>query len=126
MGEKQGRREGKTRRVWALPTRTDYPMSEDAILREFRRLDLAGDGRLTFLTVKSALELEDLGDSVSDSDLRIWLRQHDRGNKGYLDLQDFKNIYTGKKSSPVATEGSHQSDAAQSLLPAGKGDLLRL
>jgi len=64
------------------------------VLREFRRLDLAGEGRLTYLSVKSALDLEGLGDQVADSDIRQWLRQHDQGNKGYVDLNDFQKIYT--------------------------------
>jgi hypothetical protein len=42
---------------------------------------------LTFLTLKSALEVRDI--HVDDGEIRKWLKDNDAGNKGYVDLDDF-------------------------------------
>lgn len=75
-----------------------YRVSEAEVMREFAKLDLSGEGRLTFLTVKSALELMRASPSSASSDaddvvIRAWLRDHDRGAKGYVDWSDFSRIF---------------------------------
>merc|ERR1711998_565076 len=63
---------------------------------EFKRLDITGEGRLTFLTLKSALELR--GVAINDSAVRKWLRDNDLGGKNYVDMTDFINATWGIES----------------------------
>ncbi len=95
------------RLVVLLPTRSYYlthPLPSTAeISRLFARLDISGDGRLTFLNLKSALEFlsEELPSSQQQWDdvfIRSWLRDHDRGLKGYVDFDDFAAIFQGTRS----------------------------
>ncbi len=90
-----------------LPTRSYYnthPLPSKAeISRQFSRLDISGDGKLTFLTLKSVLEFlsEDLPKSQRHWDdvfIRSWLRDHDRGSKGYVDFDDFTAIFQSTRS----------------------------
>ena len=103
-------------RLWALPSRTKFPLSKDTILKEFRRLDLAGDGKLTFLTVRSALELQGLGESMSDAELRQWLRQHDIDRKGYLDFKDFQRIYADNPSNQFQSSDMFYDDSERNVV----------
>lgn len=78
---------------WVLPFRSECPSNHpEAIALEFKRLDINGEGRMTYLTLKSALELR--GVTAADSTIRKWLKQADRGGKGYVDFSDYKSIYT--------------------------------
>lgn len=90
-----------------LPTRDYYlthPLpSKEEIHRQFRRLDLFGEGRLTYLNLKSALELiqEETsfrGEEVDDLAIRAWLRDNDGNSKGFVDFKDFVAIYPTRKS----------------------------
>lgn len=91
-----------------LPTRDYYkthPLpSTEEIRRQFRRLDLTGDGKLTYLNLRSALELlQDGSDSrIDDIMIRSWLREHDHGSKGYVDMEDFLRIFESLKSQSLA------------------------
>ena len=74
-------------------------ISEADVVKEFAKLDLSGEGRLTFLTVKSALELMSSAGTLSNDEMddvviRAWLRDHDRGSKGYVDYSDFRYIFS--------------------------------
>ena len=78
---------------WVLPFRSECPSNHpEAVALEFKRLDINGEGRMTYLTLKSALELR--GVTAADSTIRKWLKQADRGGKGYVDFSDYKSIYT--------------------------------
>lgn len=78
---------------WVLPFRSECPSNHpEAIALEFKRLDINGEGRMTYLTLKSALELR--GVTAADSTIRKWLKEADRGGKGYVDFSDYKSIYT--------------------------------
>ena len=78
---------------WVLPFRSECPSNHPAeIALEFKRLDINGEGRMTYLTLKSALELR--GVTASDSTIRKWIQQADRGGKGYVDFSDYQSIYT--------------------------------
>ena len=78
---------------WILPFRSNCPYAPaPQIASEFKRLDLTGEGRLTYLTLKSALELREV--AVDDITLRRWLKEADRGSKGYVDFNDYSSIYT--------------------------------
>jgi Ca2+-binding EF-hand superfamily protein len=108
-----------------LPTR-DYFLthpvpSKEEIHRQFRRLDLFGEGRLTYLNLKSALELilEDSGrhrsDGIDDFTIRSWLRDNDGGSKGFVDFQDFLAIFpfnSGKSHSQASSSRLHGSASA--------------
>ena len=78
--------------TWKLPFkgRTSY-ISKAAIKEEFRRLDILSEQRLTFLNLKSALELREVRET--DQTVRNWFREHDRGSKGYIDYNDYAAIY---------------------------------
>ena len=55
------RRDAPMESNWSLPFRkTAIQTSKQTISTEFRKLDLRGEGRLTFLTLKSALELREV------------------------------------------------------------------
>ena len=55
--------------------------------QEFRDLDIKDEGKLTYLSLKSSLEIRD--EHVSDDDIRQWIRTNDKGAKGFVDIQDF-------------------------------------
>lgn len=81
---------------WKLPVRNSplvrqSPLSREEIAKEFRRLDILGEGRLTFLHLKTALDLR--GIEEEDSGIRRWLRENDIGEKGYVDFSDYEQIY---------------------------------
>jgi hypothetical protein len=95
-----------------------YSISEAEVIREFAKLDLVGEGRLTFLTVKSALELMRASGTSSNDDMddvvvRGWLRDHDQGAKGYVDMADFRRIFAN-----VISDGNDENYHA---LNAGNG-----
>jgi Ca2+-binding EF-hand superfamily protein len=94
-----------------LPSRDYYRShalpSREEVRRHFRRLDLSGEGRLTYLTLKSALELlledadpDHYGRGVDDALIRSWLREHDHGAKGYVDWDDFVRIFASERETP--------------------------
>ena len=60
--------------------------SESSIEEEFFQLDILGEGRLTLKTIKKALELQ--GVEMEEFSIRKWLRETDRTEKGYVDLED--------------------------------------
>lgn len=78
--------------TWKLPFkgRASY-ISKAAIREEFRRLDILSEQRLTFLNLKSALELREVRET--DQTVRNWFREYDRGSKGYIDYNDYAAIY---------------------------------
>lgn len=84
----------------------------------FRRLDLTGDGKLTYLNLRSSLELLQEGTAsrtrIDDIMIRSWLRENDRGSKGYVDFDDFLQIFdsvgqphnfAGQKSAAMVESG---------------------
>jgi Ca2+-binding EF-hand superfamily protein len=80
------------RSTWKLPYReTAQPISHAAVKEEYRRLDLRGEGRLTILDLRSALELREVRES--DQNIRDWFRVHDKGEKGYISFKDYAAIY---------------------------------
>jgi Ca2+-binding EF-hand superfamily protein len=100
--QEQSIHEQKTKKLiqssWRLPfhhdmllTKQHKKKSEEDIRAEFRRLDILGEGRLTYLIVKSALELADVNES--EERVRDWLRRYDRGGKGHVDIDDYFAIY---------------------------------
>ena len=79
------------------------------ISRHFSRLDITGEGRLTFLTLRSALEI--LGCSrIEDSHIRHWIKSHDHGEKGFVDWDDFQEIF-----SPTSKTDSSDSNHAKNF-----------
>jgi len=50
--------------------------------REFEKLDVAGEGRVTLLALKAA------HGATPEADLRVWLRERDRGQKGFVVFED--------------------------------------
>tara|TARA_A100001035_G_scaffold230781_1_gene192784 strand:+ start:100 stop:774 length:675 start_codon:yes stop_codon:yes gene_type:complete len=77
---------------WKLPFRRTAPqVARSRVSTEFRRLDLLGEGRLNFLSLKSALEMREVEEE--DATIRQWLKETDRGDKGYVDFEDYEAIY---------------------------------
>lgn len=78
---------------WKLPTKATVSLKSEAeIVREFNRLDITGEGKLSYLTLKSALELREI--PIEDSAIRRWIKDHDRGSKGFVDFADYQEIYS--------------------------------
>ena len=83
---------GEENKGWKLPFRRTAPqVTRSRISTEFRRLDLLGEGRLNFLSLKSALEMREVEED--DATIRQWLKETDRGGKGYVDFDDYEAIY---------------------------------
>lgn len=101
---------------WKLPTldRVDN-ISDEAIAAEFRKLDITAEGRLSYLNLKTSLML--LECKMDDFELRQWIRQNDGGNKGYVDFQDYLNIYHNSKKKLTFQDskypGREESSAAE-------------
>lgn len=55
------------------------------------------NGKLTFLSLKTALEL--LESKESDVAIREWIRMNDEGSKGFVDFEDFRRIFVHQNSS---------------------------
>jgi Ca2+-binding EF-hand superfamily protein len=120
--QQQALHEKSTRRImlstWKLPYIQELNNSGsgskhkavEELRNEFRRLDLLGEGRLTFLTLKAALELAEVQES--EERIRDWLRCYDRGKKGYIDLTDYLAIY----ASAVSDVGGGDQDDQDVLL----------
>lgn len=101
------------------------PKTQAEIAKEFSLLDIEGDGKLTFLRVKSALELmlggndryidgNFRGTDHDDVLIRSWLRENDPDVKGYVDWDDFLAIYT--RANKV------QHNSASSRYPSSTGE----
>lgn len=101
--------------TWRLPFHTELDtmpahqsQSAEDVRATFRRLDLLGEGRLTFLSLRTALALADVQEP--ETRIREWLRLYDRGGKGYVDVTDFQAIFALRSAI-----------AADSGLEGGKG-----
>lgn len=90
---------------WKLPTREHAEtLSRSEIVSEFKKLDITGEGRLTFLTLKTALEIRDV--QIDDTVIRGWLRTYDLGDKGYVDFSDFEMIYRDAAMNTASTRAA--------------------
>lgn len=81
---------------WTLPFGADIlrrgvSVSEDFARKEFERLDVVGDGRITLLNLRAALQAQRV--PVDEETVRRWMRETDRGSKGYVDMGDYLAIY---------------------------------
>jgi hypothetical protein len=122
--KKEFTREGRfTNESLVLPSVSNIgtvPLSDKDIFRSFQRFDITGDKKLTFLGLKSALELHNDSNKVSDSDIREWLRANDRGGKGYVDLDDYKRIYSHAQKG-----GTRGPSSASDTYPNSREDILK-
>jgi Ca2+-binding EF-hand superfamily protein len=93
--------------------------------KEFRTLDIRGEGKLNYLSLKSSLEIR--GDSYPDDEIRQWIRSNDRGNKGYIDLNDFMaaKSFVGVTSQPPKSSGLNLSKSHGHLRERDKEAVLR-
>jgi Ca2+-binding EF-hand superfamily protein len=108
--------------TWRLPFRgKTKPISKAAIREEFRRLDcIQGEGRLTMLNLRSALELREVRET--EQTVREWFKAHDRGEKGYISLQDYEAIYDseGLGRSQLRATFADLTHTAASASPSGR------
>jgi hypothetical protein len=114
LGLLNGKVGGPGQNFFSLPVRglvSRRGRSETSIEEEFFQLDILGEGRLTFKTIKKALELQGL--EMEDSSIRKWLRETDRTEKGYVDLDDYKYIYS--PLSPVRKYDSRETSASMNI-----------
>lgn len=110
------------RSSWRLPFRgKTAPISKAAIKEEFRRLDILGEGRLTMLNLRSALELREVRES-SDT-VRDWFRENDHGGKGYISYSDYESIYNDS-SSTAHRGGLKTATFSDTLLNTKEGKTL--
>jgi Ca2+-binding EF-hand superfamily protein len=85
----------------SLPSRASVAagpkMTEHEIRRLFKKLDISGEQKLTFMGIKTALEVysnpSDQVPAVDDAYIRDWIRTFDKGSKGYIDFNDFFAIF---------------------------------
>jgi Ca2+-binding EF-hand superfamily protein len=98
---------------WAVSDTTAKGVNPKRVAEEFRRLDITGDGRLTYMNLKTALGLREV--AVDDVTVKRWMRENDRGGKGYVDFSDYQAIYdagqdeatheASNATGPTGTEG---------------------
>jgi hypothetical protein len=74
-------------------------MSREAIRAAFKKYDLVGDNKVTFLKLKTVFEMQ--GVSVADNEIRTWIRRLDRHGKDYVTLEDFEAAYSAHGASHV-------------------------
>lgn len=92
----------------------DEEAAEEALLRgAFERFDLGKDGRVTLLALKAALGRHAPG----EWELRRWVQERDRGQKGYVDFEDFVEFYhaTGHGLTPPPSEAGGDGDEPGAL-----------
>ena len=115
--------------VLSLPTRASASkipeMSEREIWRSFEKFDITGDHKLTFLNIKSALELynSNAPTRIDDSQIREWIRDNDPQNKGYVDFDSYRSIFS--TVSGYSTPGSRDRAQPRSAESSKKEDILR-
>lgn len=123
-------------RGFRLPWRGDHAVRKPEEVRaEFNRLDLLGEGRLTYLPLRSALTLAEVED-MEEEDLREWLRRHDRQQKGFVDIEDYIAIYgstlSSTSSAPPSISSSPRASLPKQIAPseetakAGRLEVLRV
>lgn len=80
-------------KAWKLPFpgQSRNVVSYNKIKEEFQKLDVFGEGKLTYLTLKTALQMFDV--RVDDKTLRSWIQLCDQGNKGFVDLKDYVHVH---------------------------------
>ena len=99
---------------WAASKTSSITATDPAkVASEFDRLDLNGEGRLTYMYLKTALEIRRV--IVDDVTVKRWMKENDRGNKGYVDFSDYQAIYTDAFASSTTTTGvSEEGDGIRS------------
>ena len=114
LGLLNGKAGGSGQNLFSLPVRglvSRRGRSESSIEEEFFQLDILGEGRLTLKTIKKALELQ--GVEMEEFSIRKWLRETDRTEKGYVDLEDYKYIYS--PLSPARKYGDRANSTSMNL-----------
>ena len=96
---------------WAASKTTITATDPAKVASEFDRLDLNGEGRLTYMYLKTALEIRRV--IVDDVTVKRWMKENDRGNKGYVDFSDYQAIYTDAFAS-TASELPEEGDGVRS------------
>ena len=64
---------------------------ENAIVKAFRRLDLNGDGVVTYLELRESFNRQHR--KVSEFELREWIKQRDSTGRGGVTFEDFRAAY---------------------------------
>lgn len=85
-------------------------LSEKDIWHSFKKFDITGDHKLTFMSIKTALDLYNsrTGAVIDDSRIREWIRENDPQNKGYVDFDNYRSIFL-KSSGHSNSQNSQQS-----------------
>ena len=96
---------------WAASKTSVTAIDPAKIAMEFNRLDLNGKGRLSYMYLKTALEIRRV--IVDDVTVKRWMKENDRGNKGYVDFSDYQAIYTDAFASS-STGLSEEGDGVRS------------
>lgn len=76
-----------------LPSRFNlYPhITRELAMNEFKMLDIYREGQLSFLVIKSALEMNNI--FLEDYIIKQWIVENDGYQKGYVDEVDYLGIY---------------------------------
>ena len=90
-------------------------LAREEIIAEFKRLDLFGEGRVTYLALKTALDLFEVEEE--DAEVRQWFAECDRGRKGFFDLSDYEAMCNGRDHSHSTR---HSSSSSSSSMVAGR------
>lgn len=102
--------------------RGEYTIEEISEL--FSKFDLDSSGKLSYLSLKSALKYHEV--SCTDSMIRDWLRKHDTHRKGYVDFSDFCKIFAGGHMTYFAeNEGIDAFPIDDEVVDSTKTTLLR-
>ena len=91
-----------------------------AIRAEFEMLDLQGEGRISFLAMRTALELSNF--CIEDGDLRKWFKAADKMGKGIITLEDYQAMYSsdGELSKRLSHEFHIESKSSADVIMSAK------
>lgn len=78
---------------------------EAAVRRAFDTYDLDRDGLITFGELKAVFHKQ--GRSMSDHDLRSWIRRRDRSGLGGVSFRDFRDVYVQRLAERTSSTQRH-------------------
>ncbi|RLN75652.1 hypothetical protein BBJ28_00025236 [Nothophytophthora sp. Chile5] len=109
----------KARRPLRPPASTAPRQQEEALHAVFRKYDVDGDGAISFVDLRRALDAQTAahGPRLSDLEIQQWLSQKDRQGHGVVLLEDFLLAFGSRPearepgSTPAATKRQFRREA---------------
>ncbi|KAK1932358.1 putative calcium-binding protein CML16 [Phytophthora citrophthora] len=68
----------------------------EALLGVFRKYDVDGDGVISFIDLRRAMDRQTKGHRLSDVEIQRWITEKDKGGQGVVSFEDFVVAFQGK------------------------------